>query len=181
MTDFTKFTEEQYGLYHSVIRSIRYHDRRMGFFRLLHNITSVVTIFLASSFLLANNIDENLWLKVLSIIAALFAALDIVVGFSESANKHDILKRKFMDLQITILDIINAENEDDPRWAQCYRTRLEIEKDEPPVYRALDLLCHLEANAAEGIKPEEDESYQEVKWYQKLTANMLKWENIAVK
>ena len=59
-----------------------------------------------------------------------------------------------MDLQITILDIINAEN--DPKWTECERTRLEIEKDEPPVYRALDSLCRLGTNAAEGIKPKEE-------------------------
>lgn len=179
MTDFTKFTEEQYGLYHSVIRSIRYHDRRMGFFRLLHNITSVVTIFLASSFLLAsNNIDENLWLKVLSIIAALFAALDIVVGFSESANLHHTLRRKYMDLELAILSVSQTDTE---AWKNLQLNSLKIEQEEPPIYRALDLLCREEVNAAEGIKPEEDEWHTELKWYQRLTAHLLKWENIAIK
>lgn len=181
MTDFEKFTEEQYGLYHSVIRSIRYHDRREGFYNTLYDIVLFIALVSACITLLYYTNKELPIFKAISFIAIFVMLFFIVVDWKKSANQHNILKRKFIDLQINILDIINAESEDDPRWAQCERTRLEIEKDEPPVYRALNELCYLETNIAEGIKPEEDENHVEVKWYQRLTAHLLKWENIAIK
>jgi hypothetical protein len=39
--------DEQYGLLTDVRRSIRYHDRRRGFFDLMHRMTSVLTVFMA--------------------------------------------------------------------------------------------------------------------------------------
>ena len=57
-----------------------------------------------------------------------------------------------------------------------YSLRLEIERDEPAVYCALDLLCRKAVNAAEGNTHGDD---QELTWFQKLTCQIFHWENIA--
>lgn len=175
MTDFEKVTEEQYVLIHGVLRSILYHSRRESFFNCLNIILKILIIYAIVAFL------SNKSIEYYDILVAVFIFIGLSINFSKSANVHDKLKRRFSDLYIEMMPAIIEEDEDPKKWAKFEVIRLEIEKDEPPVYRALNELCYLAVNAAEGIKPEEDENYQEVKWYQRLTANILKWENIAVK
>lgn len=139
---------DQYGLLFCVRRSARYHDRRRAFFERLHRLTSVLTVLMAGSVLfeIGRSGETAGWLMGLAVIAALLAASDVVVGYSSRANQHLGLKARFVDLEMAIL----KGDETSEVWTEHHLVRLGIERDEPPIYRALDLLCHNELLRAEG-------------------------------
>lgn len=166
---------DKHDLLFSVKRSVRYHDRRLGFFEKMHQVTSVLTILLSGSILLqiaGAKYEPPLWLVLISLSAAILAAIDMVVGYAKMANIHRVLKQKFFKLEI---DLLAAKTNQDLN--DCKAKRIEIELDEPPIYRALDLLCHNEVMVSEGYDPS-DQAYIEVGMFKRLTSNILHWSNI---
>ncbi|MEO6563913.1 MAG: hypothetical protein ABIN99_12860 [Nitrosospira sp.] len=166
--------DQQYKLLFAVRRSIRYHDRRRAFFELMHRISSVFMVLLASSIfldLLGNAVRRPAWLTTIALIAAMLGALDIIVGFARSATLHHDFKRRFIQLEIAI-----SKSETEQALRDIEIERLRIEQDEPPVYRALDLLCHNEVAHADGVRNPDD--FAAVKWYQSLTRHIWHWANI---
>lgn len=168
-------SDEQYALLFDVRRSIRYHDRRRAFFERLHRVTSVLTILMAGSVLydLGKAGETAGWLVALSAVAALLAAFDMVVGYSAWAARHQELKGRFAALEIDML----AGGLDAAAWQQHRLARLAIERDEPPVYRALDLLCHNELLVAEGVT-RQDEFSRLGRW-QRWTSQLWHWPDLA--
>lgn len=158
-------------------RSMRYHDRRRTFFERMHQVTGVLTILLAGSVLfdLAGTGGPALWLKLIGVVAAVFAAADIIVGYASMANKHALLRRRFSDLEVA------TSNTAKP-IAECVNERKLIENDEGTVYRALDLLCYNETLVADGFSrsnPNDKELFADLEWYESLTANLWPWPDIA--
>lgn len=62
--------------------------------------------------------------------------------------------------------------------ANHHIARLHIEADEPPIYRALDLLCHNEQMRADGHPPD-SEHWASVPLYQRLTCHLFHWPDLA--
>jgi hypothetical protein len=85
------------------------------------------------------------------------------------ADCHRNLSRRFQKLEQELIDALPATT--DLRAFQ--KERLEIEKDEPPIYRALDLLCHYEACKALGC----DHTIA-IDGYKRWTAQWLRWTSI---
>lgn len=171
-----ELNDEQFKLLFNVRRSIRYHDRRRAFFDLLHQVTSVMTILMAGSVLfeVARPGDNPVWMILLSIIAALFAAVDMAVGFARRGNEHKMLRSRFADLEIAML----LSDLADPDWKDHKKERLCIEKDEPPVYVVLDLLCHNELLVAMGYDKKEDAiHFVAISDWKALTSQLWRWEN----
>ncbi|MEW6120201.1 MAG: hypothetical protein AB1593_08930 [Pseudomonadota bacterium] len=141
-------TNDQYALLFSVRRSVRYHDRRRAFFERLHRLTSVLTVLMAGSVLfeIGRSGETSGWLMGVAVMAAILAAVDMVVGYASRTNQHRGLKERFVELEMAML-----KGDDSPEvWTEHRLARLKIERDEPPIYRALDLLCHNELLRAEG-------------------------------
>lgn len=163
----------KYALLFDVRRSIRYHDRRRAFFERMHRVTSALTIILAGGviFELAGTGSPALWLQAIGAVAAVLAALDMVVGYAAKANLHADLRVRFVDLEIAML----SGGLEEETWQKYLRTRLEIERDEPPVYRALDLLCHNEVCKAEGVR-----ANATVSSFQRMTSHLFTWSDISV-
>lgn len=170
--------DAQYGLLFDVRRSVRYHDRRRGFFDRLHRLTNLLTILMAGSVLydLGKTGETAGWLVVLSAAAALLAALDMVVGYSAWARRHHDLKTRFCALEIDMLSGGLA-----PATWQAYAVRrLQIERDEPPVFRALDLLCRDELLIAEGITHERAPGeFSGLGWWPRWTSQVWHWSDVA--
>ncbi|MDP2805350.1 MAG: hypothetical protein Q8O24_05355 [Gallionellaceae bacterium] len=152
--------DRQYGLLFGVCRSIRYHDRRRAFFERLHQITSGLTVLLAGSVLFE-----------LAVIAALLSAWDIVVGYSVKASLHRDLKQRFGALEIAIL----LGLDDDSTWQHHEAERLRIEQDEPPIFRALDMLCHNELLTADGLKRGNGANFATLNAWQRTTRHFFHW------
>lgn len=166
---------DKFELLFSVKRSIRYHDRRVAHFERLHQLSSLLTILLASSILLqiaGAKYEPPVWLTVLSFLAAVLAAIDIIIGYAKCAEKHLSLKRRFCELESCV-----AEANSTSELGKCLKRRAQIEQDEPPIYRALDILCHNEIVNAMDIADENP--LRRVPLFKRITADFIRWDNIA--
>ncbi len=169
--------DEKHKLLFDIRRSARYHDRRRAFFQRMHQITGVLTILLAGGVLfeLAGTGETSLWLKLIGLVAAVFSSADIVVGYAANENLHSRLRQRFCDLEMAVVAGSGTIH-------SFMADRLRIEQDEPPVYRALDLLCMNEELIAQGYSRADAEDLQhfsDLEWYQSLTANLYRWPDIA--
>lgn len=174
---YDQMTDDQYNLLFDVRRSIRYHERRQGFFIKMHQITGGLTVLLAGSVLfdLAKTGDNPWWLNAIAVFSALLAAWDIVIGYSAKSVLHQNLRSRWVDLEIKMMSAgLNKDS-----WDAYSLDRLSIERDEPPIYRALDVLCHNELLVADGHgKPGEAKGWAEVCFFQRMTSHILRWPNI---
>lgn len=124
-----------------VEKSLRYHQRRRGFFDAIHN-------FIMFGVLLSGSAAfGGIFPAVAGAVAAILGALDLVFQFSHKARDHQSLYQRFSALNIELqaikaVDIVALE--------QVERRRLEIEADEPPIYWALDADCDSEVCIAWG-------------------------------
>lgn len=176
LQDQLSLSDEQYGLLFDIRRSVRYHDRRRAFYEQLHHVTSLMTILMAGSVLfdLGKSGQTASWLMVLSVVAALLAAADMVIGYSRRATVHAGLRGRFADLEIAML----CGGKTDAEWEGYQRDRLLIEKDEPAVYKVLDLLCRNELLVAEGFTLQQHASqFARINWWQKLTSQLYRWDS----
>jgi hypothetical protein len=160
--------DKHYEALFLVRRSVRYHDRRVAHYERLHRFTSLISILLAG-FVFIEVSDYQLphWVKWVAAVGGLLSAWDMVQGFAKRADLHRNLKRRFLAVEIAMQEPMSA--------AQAQRLILEIEGDEPPIYRAVDLLCHNELCAAEG---QDAKHFVLLTPLQRGTANWLKWTNI---
>lgn len=90
---------------------------------------------------------------------------------------HRDLKGRFIALEMAIL----AGDDQPDTWAKYEVERLRIEQDEPPIYRALDLLCHNELLVAEGHKRTGDAAahFADVGKVQRFTRHIVHWPDLA--
>ena len=159
-------TDERHSLLFDIQRSVRYHDRRTSFFEFLHRVTNLLTILLAGIVLMELSGSKSpRWAHVLAGCGAIMGALDLIVGFSRGADTHRDLKRRFIALE--------QECGEGAHLDSIRKRRLAIEAEEPPIYRALDALCHIELCAAMGY-----EQPVTLGWFKRLTAHVLHWPNL---
>jgi hypothetical protein len=153
------------NLLFDIRRSVRYHDRRLSHYATLHRTTNAVTILLAGVVLteFLSSQPPALWAQVLAVLAALFSVGDLVIGFSSHADTHRDLKRQFTDLERRLLA-------HEP-LAGIEQDRVVVEADEPPIYRALDVLCHNALCVAIGRR----DDLKTMPWFMALTANWIHW------
>ncbi len=173
----SQLDRQQYALLFDIRRSVRYHDRRRAFFERMHRVTGALTIVLAGGVLfeLAGTGSPALWLQCFAVAAAVLSAFDIVVGYAARANDHAALRVRFVSLEMKML----AGDLEEATWCGYRQERLAIERDEPPIYRALDLLCHNEMLRAEGFDPVVDPAhFSRLSAWQRLTSQFLHWPNI---
>ena len=151
----------------SVRRSIRYHTRRRRFFERWNIVTNALALIFGSA--TVGGVVKGL--DVLAItsgaIVTFFSAVNLVVGTVRMARLHEDLARKFVDLE---KDLTVAGEYDEQAYRQFCAKRLEIERDEPPVLRVLDTICHNELLRTMGY---DRSQYVEIAWYQRLLAQFV--------
>lgn len=164
--------QQRWGTLWAVERSARYHDRRRAFFDFWHRLTAGLSLIFASAAAatLLNATGHSVALGAAFIVAVL-SAVDLVVGTAERARKHDDLRRRFIGLLRCIQSDEDLVPETLAAWAD---ERLSIELDEPPIYRALDLLCENELAVAKSLPPR-----VHLTRFERLTAQWVRWENLA--
>jgi hypothetical protein len=135
-------TEERLDrLSYAVDKSLRYHQRRRGFFDATHSFVMFGVLICGSAAF------AGAWPAFAGAVAAILGALDLVFQFSHKARDHQLLFQRFSNLNVDLrtlksTDIIGLENAE--------KQRLKIEADEPPVYWALDADCDNEVCVAWG-------------------------------
>lgn len=162
-----------------VRRSVMYHARRVGFFETLQRVTAILTISVAGFiFFEVSGVTLPTWMAWLACVAGLFSIFDLVVSYSQRADQHRHLRREFCELEV---DMSLTKADDAEKWQQLEARRLRIEINEPPIYRALDLLCHNALMIADGISvanPEHKKHFRKISRRYRFTAQLLRWENI---
>jgi len=167
------FNAEQSGLLFDVRRSARYHDRRMAFYERLEKVTNALTIMTAGAALSEASGNEIAhWLTTLAAITAIAATADLVTGFGRMADLHRNLKRRFGILEGRMVKAFPKET----NLTEFQVERLDIELEEPPVYRVLDSLCRNEVLLAQDYTLDKDAHlFVRVSWWQRLTAQLCHW------
>lgn len=153
-----------------VRRSIRYHSRRRSFYERCHRSIMFLVILLSSNAifsLIPKEVYPSAPTLMNAIIVAI-ASLDLVIGFSSKAKDHEILYKKYYDLQIQI-QTQKASPEARRSWLAEY---LKIEMEEPPKYEALDISCHNEEARAMGCHASE---YYKLNIAQKLFMHLWRF------
>ncbi len=141
MTAPDKYYKTLYG----VRRSIRYHQRRRSYFEFLNNCIMFWHIVAGSSTVvfLFGNISQ--WGGAgIAGSSALLAALNLVLGIPRRMTWHATLSQKFAQLEHDMSPFEDNLTIDPTVESRFRQKRLEIEADEPPKLRVIDLLCHNE-------------------------------------
>lgn len=139
---------EYYETCFAIERSRRYHAKMLAFYDWCHHLARAATALsgTASFFVvLAKDLGIAQWLTG---IVAMAASVDSVFRFERKARLHDGLARRFTTLAKRIADW--EANPANLRKARA--ARLEIEADEPPVRRLVDLQAYNEECRARGAK-----------------------------
>lgn len=159
---------EWYSLLFGVRRSVRYHMRRVRFFDQWNLVTNALSLSFGSATILAVLGGRNSsWAVGAAAVVTVFSLLNLLMGSTRRAREHNDLARRFIALEKAMVLLEQPTPADLKR---CTAQRLDIEGDEPPVLRVLDILCHNEQALAEGHPRE---VFVQVKWYQRWLAQFM--------
>lgn len=158
--------EEKHQLLFSVRRSVRYHDRRVGFYNRYHVLASIAAVAFGSSAIYTMLQMRTAWALTDLLAIAFLAALVLVAITAQKARLHSDLKARFIRLEKALIKHDKSAN----GLQELAAKRLDIEADEPPVLRVLDTLCHNEMLRADGYDKDE---FKKVNWYQRLFADVV--------
>ena len=163
--------EEHWKLLFDIRRSVRYHTRRRRFYEGRNRLTNALAGILGSAavvvFLSQIAEEQRYLMAVFSSVVAIAAIIDLVTSTTVMARLHSDLARKFIELERKLV-LMKAPAED--ALIEVQSSRLQIEAEEPPIYRILDILCHNELIIAQGS--DRSEIYV-VPWYKRITAHFV--------
>lgn len=130
-----------------VRKSVRYHDKREGFFLTVRNAVDLTVFLLGSTaaLLFTETFGSSVPLKVkvfVPLVAVLGTGITLVLQVGAKAILHNSLKRRFIALE---QELIACEGRATAkRVKKLQMERLAIESDEPPVLEVLNRICHNE-------------------------------------
>lgn len=156
---------EKHDLLFAVRRSVRYHYRRSCFFDGWNRFTIVISIILGSA-AVASFLNGNTITSIYPALLSFWSAFIAIIS-TRMARLHTDLARRFIALTVEIIRIKELTEDD---IIELRVKRLEIEADEPPIKRILDIICHNELCQAEGYP--ESKLYH-VPFYKRFLANFL--------
>ena len=168
--------KKSHDLLFGVRRSVRYHNRRRMFFDRLHKITvSLSLIFGSATISVALSQVDRIWISICAALVAVFGAVDLVFDAPQSARTHNDLAKRFIDLEkmIVVLPALSEEN-----IRNFTAKRLEIESDEPPVLRVLNIICHNELMRAMGYA---DTMLVKISWYKRFLCHFFDLNDASIK
>ncbi len=123
-------------------------------------------------FIVADTVLSNAG-ELYTIAAAAFvsivAAIDLVVGNADKARLHHDLSKRFIALEKEVVSEREPTADDLSLWTA---TRLEIESEEPPVKRVLDVMMHNELLRAMGYDQDSGQ-YVKLGTFQRLFAQLF--------
>ncbi len=164
-------TDEQYEHLFSVRRSIRYHSKREAYYSRSHYVATVVNFVAGTGAVIAalQNLESPTTVIALSALISAVSAVDIISNNARKSWLHSDLRKQFINLEAQQLRLDVTSNEILPTLMS---KRLKIEAEEPPVHRALDIICHNELVIALGMN---DDAKGEISIFKRLTAQWFLW------
>ena len=147
-----------------VRRSVRYHMHRQAFFDRANDIGSFLVVLLSSGAVFALMGDSKVGPGICALFAAAISAFNLVFAPSRMARKHNDLARRFIVLEQKALqadfDYISLANE-----------RLDIESNEPSIYRVVDTICHNELLRS----MDKEDSMIQIPFFMRITGHFTDW------
>ncbi|AXF07303.1 hypothetical protein CUJ91_04735 [Paraburkholderia graminis] len=166
MSDVSSLDDRWYHLLFGIRRSIRYHQRRRGFFDRCDQLGNVVSLIFGSAAIYGVlDKDYHALALVSSGLVTVLSAVNLVFGSAQRARAHHDLARKFTELESQMLGQPTEE-----ALKSSAEKRLVIEADEPPVLRVLDCLCHNEQMRSEGYSAKD---MAKIRWWQRCFAQVM--------
>jgi len=159
--------EDWHKLLLGVRRSTLYHNRRVKFFDGVRKRISMLVLisgFGTITMLLAA-MGESYVLGA-AVLVSVMSAIDLVFEPASHARLHNDLKRRFINLEKKII----VKEESQKELARLVSQRLEIESDEPPVLRVLDVICHNDLMRSMGY---EKKCFKTISPVQRCCANLF--------
>lgn len=144
-----------------VEKSLRYHQRRRGFYDALHR-------WLMFGIILFGGIAAVYAPEVFGTLASVCAAVSLALNVSHRARDHEMLFRQFSDLAIEVRTRAHGATESD--LAGWTKRRLSIESGEPPIFYALEADCDNQVRRAWG----RDEKLVQINRWAKFTMNWMR-------
>ena len=126
------------ALLFQIEKSMRYHQRRRGFYDLGYRVLMFAIIVSGSLFAVFQ-------LKSIG-IGSVLAAISLVWGPANKARTHEFLFRRFTDLSVEM----QSKSWTASNYRKWKSKRLAIEADEPPIYYALEADCDNQVRRAWG-------------------------------
>ncbi len=145
-----------HDLLFDIRRSVRYHDRREGFFSRIRNAADLFAFVGMSAAVaeIATGVGSG-WPLLLQLagplLAAVLVGVALVYQVSAKSTLHNRLKREFIALEQSMLR--HGDSVPPEVLADLTHRRLEIEADEPPILRVLDTICYNDVVWAMGLDP----------------------------
>lgn len=140
-----------FDLSFSVHKSRRYHEKLNAFYGSWRDLAKIVTVIAGSGAFLVLLAGHEGWGQLIVAFVALWAVLDIVLIPDKKAELHKELRQGFTRLA--------GELETAPRTAESYGNlvakRLQLEEEEPPCKRLVDLQARNDECRARGF-PSDD-------------------------
>ncbi|MGB9368461.1 MAG: hypothetical protein WCE79_20865 [Xanthobacteraceae bacterium] len=140
-----------YDLDFSVQKSRRYHERFCAFYGGWRDWVKIITVVAGSGLFLFVLGGWKHTSEGLAAFVALWAMIDYLVAPDKKAEKHCELCEKFINLAI---EIENAERSE-KTFKKLMTRRYEIEREEPPVKRLIDLQARNDECRARDFPPED--------------------------
>ena len=131
----------------AVEKSMRYHQRRRGYYDAWHKLFMFLIILSGSAAFAELPLFQDADSAAFNIFGALvagIAAIDLVWGLSHRARDHEMLFRRFSELAVKI----RTEEGTETSCKEWLNERISIETDEPPIYWALEADCDNEVRRA---------------------------------
>lgn len=169
----TDLADRWHAMQFGVRRSIRYHQRRRGFFDRLDQFSNMLSLIFGSA-AIYGILEQDF--KALALAASglvtVLAAINLVIGSAQRARAHSDFARRYVELEKRMLA--------KPSEEECLRVaeeRLGIEAEEPPVLHVLNSICHNETMRAMGYKKDE---LAKIGWLQRLLAPVFDFREHAI-
>jgi hypothetical protein len=149
-TSEEEVNDQAFDLSFSVHKSRRYHEKLCGFYSWWRDSMKLVTAVSGSGVFVLLFASWTTLGTALSAFVALWAILDIVIGPDKKAELHKDFCQRFTELAAQ-MEGVEPALESLRRWRAA---RLDIEKDEPPCRRLVDLAARNDEWRARGFPPE---------------------------
>jgi len=162
----TDLADRWHAMQFGVRRSIRYHQRRRGFFDRIDQFSNMLSLIFGSAAIYGIlEKDFKSLALVASALVTVLAAINLVIGSAQRARAHSDFARRYVELEKRML----AKPSED-EYLKVAEERLGIEAEEPPVLHVLNSICHNETMRAMGY---EKEKLAKIGWFQRLVSPMF--------
>jgi hypothetical protein len=164
----TKSTVAYHELLFGIRRSVRYHASRRRFLDQLHKLSNFLTLLSGTGIFISvlSNLNQ-LWMTSAAFLIITLSLIDLVIDAPGKARLHNDLERRFLELEKCTISNKNPTQDDIISFES---SRLEIEADEPPILKVLDIICHNELSRALGY---DKSNFYHVSWYQSLFCQII--------